>query len=215
MSDIAETAPTVHAGDIGPRGTEQGPRRPSNRRELILGAAIDHFHRHGYHATGIDDIGQAVDVSGPAIYRHFASKEDILVDAVALAADRVHAANESARAQESDPAALMESYVRAFARVAIDEAPLIRVWVSEVRHLSPERRSPMTRRIRAWTEEWVDVLTDWRPDLSAEEARLLVAGAIGLITTVATANASPRDNLEGRVTDMALATLAAPVREPR
>ena len=40
---------------------DKGPRRPSNRRDLILEAAIDLFHRNGYPATGVDDIGKAVD----------------------------------------------------------------------------------------------------------------------------------------------------------
>lgn len=211
MSDAAPTSlhepvPRDHLGD------GRSPRRPPNRRDLILRAAIELFHERGYHATGVDDIGQAVAMSGPAIYRHFAGKEDILVEAIRLAADEVHAANESARAQERDPAALMESYVRAFARVAIDEAALITVWDSEVRHLAPGRRSPMTRRIRAWTEEWVDALTEWRPDLDREQARLLVTGAIGLIARVArTGRAARRGHDEDRIIAMALAVLGTPV----
>lgn len=212
MSDVAGASlesideTTIPQGDPG-----SGSRRPPNRRDLILDAAVGLFHQRGYHATGVDEIGDAVGVSGPAIYRHFASKEDILVEAIQLAADEVQAAQESARAQVSDPGALMERYVRAFARVAIDEAPLITVWVSEVRHLTPARRSPMTRRIRSWTEEWVDVLTRWRPDLGRDDARLLVAGTIGLITTVASTREEQQADLEDRITRMAMATLGAPV----
>ncbi|MEC7506115.1 MAG: helix-turn-helix domain-containing protein, partial [Actinomycetota bacterium] len=57
-------------------------RRPANRRELILEAAVELFHRHGYPATSVDDIGKAVDVAGPASYRHFSSKEDLRVEAI-------------------------------------------------------------------------------------------------------------------------------------
>jgi AcrR family transcriptional regulator len=181
-----------------------------SRQELILEAAIQLFHERGYHATGVDDIGEAVDVSGPAIYRHYASKEEILVDAIERAADEVHAANQSARSEERKPRALMEQYVRAFTRVAIDEAALIAVWVSEVRHLTPDRRSTMTRRIRSWTEEWVEALIDWRPELTPSEARLLVAGAIGLITTVPTA-VEPTADLVDQITIAALSALDAPV----
>ena len=83
-------------------------RRPSNRRELILDAAVELFHRRGYHATSVDDIGQAVDVSGPAIYRHFSSKEEILVEAIKLAADEVHAVNRRAREESTDPRRLLQ-----------------------------------------------------------------------------------------------------------
>ena len=91
MTDAAGAPPSIDATSPAPPGTAQSARRPSNRRDLILGAAIHLFHERGYHATGVDDIGEAVDVSGPAIYRHFASKEDILVEAIRLAADQVHA----------------------------------------------------------------------------------------------------------------------------
>ena len=135
---------------------DEPSRRPSNRRELILAAAIELFHERGYPATGVDDIGKAVDVSGPAIYRHFSSKEEILLEAIQLAADEVNEANENARATGSGPMAILEGYVRAYVRVALERSALISVWTSEARHLSSQRRSPMTRRLRAWTTEWND-----------------------------------------------------------
>ena len=64
---------------------------------------------------------------------------------------------------------------------------LIAVWTTEARHLSQERRSPMGRRLRSWTTEWVDALRDERPELDVDQARLLVVGAIGLITSLTTA----------------------------
>ena len=43
---------------------------------------------------------------------------------------------------------------------------LIAVWTSEARHLSSARRSPMSKRLRVWTESWVDVLRATRPGLT-------------------------------------------------
>jgi AcrR family transcriptional regulator len=190
---------------------ESPTRRPSNRRELILEAAIQLFHERGYPATGVDDIGSAVDVSGPAIYRHFSSKEEILLEAIQLAADEVHEANLNARATGGSPISVLEGYVRAYARVAIERSALISVWTSEARHLSSARRSPMTRRLRAWSTEWIDELRTVRSDLTPEQARILVAGAIGLISTTATAEKNTDGLLEDRITAMAMATLAAPI----
>ena len=186
-------------------------RRPSNRRDLILEAAIDLFHESGYPATGVDDIGKAVDVSGPAIYRHFSSKEEILLEAIRLAADEVHEANQNARALGSDPMSVLEGYVRAYGRVAIERSALISVWTSEARHLSSARRSPMTKRLRAWSDEWTDELRSARPDLSEDQAGILVTGAIGLITATATASRGDDVRLADRITSMAMATLAAPI----
>ena len=49
-------------------------RASAPRRELLLQAAADLFSQRGYHAVGIDDIGEAAGISGPGVYRHFASK---------------------------------------------------------------------------------------------------------------------------------------------
>jgi len=191
---------------------DKASRRPSNRRQLILAAAIDLFHQNGYPATGVDDIGKAVDVSGPAIYRHFGSKEEILLEAIRLAADEVHAANNEARASGAASEVLLEAFIRAYARVAMEQSALISVWTSEARHLNPTRRSPMTKRLRAWRDEWVEVLQVVRPDITTEQGVILVGGAIGLITTLATSN--PHDNdllLEGRAVAMAMAILHAQI----
>ena len=191
---------------------DKGSRRPSNRRQLILEAAVDLFHHNGYPATGVDDIGKAVNVSGPAIYRHFASKEEILLEAIKAAADEVHAANNAARASGAKSAVLLESFIRAYARVAIEQSALISVWTSEARHLNASRRSPMTKRLRAWRDEWVEVLQVVRPEITDDQAVILVSGAIGLITTLATStshdNEDDTDNLlEDRTVAMAMATL--------
>src|SRR3954452_25328101 len=50
----------------------------ANRREQIMAAAAELFARHGFHGVGINDIGAAVGISGPALYRHFRSKDAVL-----------------------------------------------------------------------------------------------------------------------------------------
>src|SRR5688500_3082847 len=53
--------------------------RPS-RRDEILRAAAQLFAERGSRAVGVDDVGAAVGVTGPAIYRHFASKDAMLAE---------------------------------------------------------------------------------------------------------------------------------------
>jgi AcrR family transcriptional regulator len=53
---------------------------PTRRRNQILVEAARLFARHGFHGTSIDEIGAAAGVSGPAIYRHFPSKEGLLTE---------------------------------------------------------------------------------------------------------------------------------------
>ena len=189
---------------------DEPTRRPPNRRALILEAAIQLFHERGYPATSVDDIGSAVDVSGPAIYRHFSSKEEVLVEAMILAADEVHEAIQVARVSEDEPQVLLERYVSAYTRTALRRSALIAVWTSEARHLSSERRSPMSKRLRAWINDWTAVLRSVRPELSNEQANLLVTATIGMITSTAT-NARVDSRTQNRLTTIAMATLQAPV----
>ncbi|WP_370329398.1 helix-turn-helix domain-containing protein, partial [Mycolicibacterium hippocampi] len=48
------------------------------RRERILASAAELIAERGYHAVSMADIGIASGVVGPAIYRHFDSKGDLL-----------------------------------------------------------------------------------------------------------------------------------------
>jgi len=69
----------------------------------------------------------------------------------------------------------------------------------------------MSRRLRSWSTEWVDALQDARPELDEPAARLLVNGAIGMITSIATGPTTEVDGLADSITSMALSTLDAPV----
>lgn len=59
-------------------GPNSGPSKVTERRAEILEQAAILFRRYGYSEVGIDDIGRAAGVSGPAIYRHFDGKQELL-----------------------------------------------------------------------------------------------------------------------------------------
>jgi len=54
----------------------------SQRREHLIDTAIDLFAEHGYHATGIDTILAKSGVSKKTLYRHFRSKEELILAAL-------------------------------------------------------------------------------------------------------------------------------------
>ncbi len=59
------------------------------RREEILGAALDVFAERGYHGSSIDDIARAAGVSKALIYEHFSSKEELHVKLLQENADEL------------------------------------------------------------------------------------------------------------------------------
>ncbi|MGZ4558245.1 MAG: TetR/AcrR family transcriptional regulator, partial [Mycobacteriaceae bacterium] len=48
------------------------------RREQLLDVAAGLMAERGFHGVSINDLGAAAGVSGPAVYRHFSSKQAIL-----------------------------------------------------------------------------------------------------------------------------------------
>jgi AcrR family transcriptional regulator len=58
------------------------------RRELILDAARDSFIRKGYAGATTKDIAEATGVTEAMVYRHFASKQELFEEAVALPLER-------------------------------------------------------------------------------------------------------------------------------
>lgn len=55
------------------------PRRSTGTREKILETAGNLFFQQGYHAVGVDTIVRESGVAKMTLYRHFPSKDDLIV----------------------------------------------------------------------------------------------------------------------------------------
>jgi len=82
--------------------TDGGPARPTrparpagrasrvaNRKAQLTDLAAELFRRHGYHQVGVQEIAAAAGLTGPAVYRHFRSKQEILAACIAERANRL------------------------------------------------------------------------------------------------------------------------------
>ncbi|WP_174612969.1 TetR/AcrR family transcriptional regulator [Virgibacillus ihumii] len=52
----------------------------AQRHEELLDAAVQLFQRHGFHATSVADITKACGISKGAFYKHFSSKENMILE---------------------------------------------------------------------------------------------------------------------------------------
>ncbi len=57
--------------------------RPNKRDELVR-KALDVFYRNGFHATGMDMLVVETGVSKTSMYKHFRTKEDLILAALRL-----------------------------------------------------------------------------------------------------------------------------------
>lgn len=73
-----------------PPPSEPIPRMKSgDRRELVLAAATVVFGDYGYHGTTTDQIARAAGVSQPYVVRMFGTKEQLFLDVIGRALDRL------------------------------------------------------------------------------------------------------------------------------
>ena len=57
--------------------------RPTKRDELVQ-KALQVFYRYGFHATGMDRLAAETGVSKTSMYKHFRTKEDLILAALRL-----------------------------------------------------------------------------------------------------------------------------------
>jgi AcrR family transcriptional regulator len=74
----------------------------NDRRAQIRAAARDLFATRGYEATSMADIAAAVGIRGPSLYKHVASKQELLAAIITTTMDELLAAHRAAVAGTSD-----------------------------------------------------------------------------------------------------------------
>lgn len=191
------------------RKTGRSRSRPRLRREMIFAAAAELFGRQGYRATRIGDIGAAVGMSGPAVYRHFASKEALLGELLERFIARAHADLRTALEGGGAPRERLQRIVLASVRHAVEETDLVEMANREISHLPADARRRVLRRQRAIVDAWIEVITALRRDLSPEEARVIAVGVASLVATAARVRELPVERRVERIACMAMAALTA------
>ncbi len=154
-----------------------------SRREQILAVAAQLFARHGFHGVSIADLGAAVGVSGPALYRHFPGKEALLAELLVGISEHLLAGGQERAAASDDPQVVLAALVDFQAAFALREPELIVVQDRDLANLPPTTRRRVRRLQRTYVEIWVDTLCRAHPGLSADAARAAAHAAFGLLNS--------------------------------
>lgn len=162
-------------------------RAKAERSDAILHAAARLFAARGYSGVSLEDIGAAVGVSGPAVYRHFAGKQALLgAILVKVSEDLI---NGGRRVVEtiSSPDERMHGLISFHVDFALGNAVVIQVQDRDVAYLTEADRSAVRRLQRAYIELWMDALSSLRPaadrETDQDELRLRVQACFGLINS--------------------------------
>ncbi|MEJ2863122.1 SACE_7040 family transcriptional regulator [Actinomycetospora flava] len=158
----------------------------TSRREQILSEAARLFAAHGFHGVSIDGIGAAVGVSGPALYRHFPSKEGLLAEMLVGISEHLLAGGQERAAQNTDPVALLDALIAFHTDFALHQPELITVQDRDLANLPDDARRQVRGLQRAYVEIWVGALVRAGLAASDETARVAAHAAFGLM------NSTPR-----------------------
>ena len=170
------------------------------RREQILKEAARLFAERGFHGVGVDEIGAAVGISGPGLYRHFAGKDAMLAELlVGISGQLLTGAKR--RLQEADGVAseaVLDSLIEGHIDFALDDRPLITLHDRELDRLRDSDRKLVRQLQRQYVELWVEVLREVYPGIAEPAARSAVHSVFGLLNS--TPHLGRPGSLPGRAT---------------
>ncbi|MEU6699936.1 TetR/AcrR family transcriptional regulator [Pseudonocardia sp. NPDC046786] len=158
------------------------PDTTPTRREQILAEAARLFARHGFHGVSIADLGAAVGVSGPALYRHFPGKEALLAEMLIGISERLLDGGR-ARVHHDDPRDSLEDLVDFHIGFTTREPELIVVQDRDLANLPEDPRRTVRRLQRTYVELWVDTLRRVHPGVPPADARTVAHGVFGLLNS--------------------------------
>jgi AcrR family transcriptional regulator len=209
------TPPPASAWPDAAAGPARSTPRGDRRRAEIVAAAAELFARHGFPNVGMDDIGAAVGVTGPAIYRHFDSKAAVLAAVIDAIIDAVApsgaAASSATMALPADPAEALRSRIERYAAGVAARRELMAIFVREVHHLPREHAERLRMRQRALVTEWRDLLAAVHPTWGPEQVRTTVHAVFGMLNAVGTfVSPLPDDDLATQLATLAAVALQLP-----
>ena len=172
------------------------------RQEQILREAARMFAEYGYHGVSTEDLGAAVGISGPAVYRHFASKDALLADLLIGISEELLQNGRVEVAGARTPVEALERLVDKHLEFSLNEPDLIRVQDRDLASLSPADGRQVRRLQRSYVELWVDQLV---PPLDRDQARARAHAVFGLLNS--TPHLADAASHAGMLKQMALAAL--------
>jgi AcrR family transcriptional regulator len=132
-------------------------RRPDERPDEILDAALAVFAERGYRNTRLEDVGEAAGVTKGAIYHYFENKEDLLLRAIE---HRREVAFEKIEGIVRDKAAPVSTRIRL----------IVRRWFAA---MTKERLAVMTLLLQGIAHEAPEAFRNWLAGGPTASARLI------------------------------------------
>ena len=183
-------------------------QRKAERRQQLLDAAAALFADRGFTSVRLEDLGAAVGISGPAVYRHFPNKEAVLVELMVGISEYLLDGGRTVVGRADMNAETVCALVDFHLDFAFETPAFIRIQDRDLQSLPEGARRKVRRMQREYVELWVQVLCAVDSELNESDARTTAHAVFGLInSTPYSAGRSPSRNARPVLRAMALCAL--------
>jgi AcrR family transcriptional regulator len=179
----------------------------SARREQILGTAAELFATRGFHGVSVADLGAACGISGPALYRHFASKDAMLAEMLVSISEELLEVGRERVAEAADAHEALRALVDWHVDFALHNRPLIVVQDRDWSSLPDDARERVRALQRRYVELWVDQLRAVHRELPPRRGRAMAHAAFGLINSTPHSAMLSEPQMRALLEEMALRAL--------
>lgn len=155
-------------------------------RDRLLEHAAPLFASKGYHGVGIEELGAQVGLTGPAIYRHFRTKQSLLGQMLITVSQALFDGAQRAQSEFSNATDVLPRLIDGHIEFALGNPDLIKVHERDFANLSDEDARLVRRLQRRYVEIWVAQIMEYRPGIDADRARTMAHAVFGLL------NSTPR-----------------------
>ena len=193
--------PAPRAPHEASAGTNLGPVTP--RRQQILDIAADLFAARGFHGVSVAELGSACGISGPALYKHFESKDAMLAEMLVSISETLLAEGRSRVAGADGPREALEALVEWHIQFAIEHRALIVVQDRDWSSLPDEARERVRALQRAYVDVWATQVRRFHTGLSPEASRTRAHVLFGLLNSTPHSGRLPDPQMHDVLRDMA------------
>ena len=177
-----------------------------SRREEILRTAADLFARRGFHGVSVADIGAACGISGPALYKHFASKDAVLAAMLVGISEELLDEGQRRVAAGGTPAEALDSLIAWHTEFALANTSLIVVQDRDWSSLPDEARERVRSLQRSYVDLWADQLRQLH-QLTTKQAQARAHATFGLLNSTPHSAFLSRDEMSVVLHEMAASAL--------
>jgi AcrR family transcriptional regulator len=181
-----------------------------SRREQILETAAELFAAKGFHGVSVGEIGRACGISGPALYKHFASKDAVLAAMLVDISQRLLDEGRARVADATDADDAIDVLIRWHIDFALRHRSLIVVQDRDWQSLPPQAREQVRALQREYVDVWAAQLRRLYRGLHTDRARAMAHAAFGLINSTPHSGLIPDEAMRGVLHRMALGALTGP-----